>query len=116
MIGKGIGTNVYLINKYLTFFYPGIGILEVYEAKPQRFDFGSQKDHPRLVDVLDKPVVPGLSVLSDCLYVFFVQKGLSFIEYFIGQNTTVSILHQVNDTFGGSLFQHFRYKGSGFIH
>ena len=84
MIGKGIGTNVYLINKYLTFFYPGIGILEVYEAQPQGFDFGSQKDHPRLVDVLDKIVVPGLSVLSDCLDMFFVQNKLSFIEYFIG--------------------------------
>jgi hypothetical protein len=28
--------------------------------------------------------VPGLSVLSDCLDMFFVQNELSFIEYFIG--------------------------------
>ena len=116
MIGKGIWINVYFINKYLTFFYPGIGIREVCATKPQGFDFGSQKDHARLVDILDSIVVPGLSVLSDCLYVFFVQKGLSFIEYFIEQNTAVSILHQVHDAFGGSLFQHFRYKGFGFLY
>ena len=116
MRGKGIGTNVYLINIYLTFFYPGIGILEVYEAQPQGFDFGSQKDHARLVDIRDSIVVPGLSVLSDFLDMFFVQNGLSFIEYFIGQNAAVSILHQVHDAFGGSLFQHFRYKGFGFIY
>ena len=84
MIGKGIGINVYFINKYLTFFYPGIGIREVCATKPQGFDFGSQKDHPRLVDILNKIAVPGPSVLSDCFYMFFVHKELSFIEYFIG--------------------------------
>ena len=68
VVGKRVGPDVQLIDKHLAVDNPGIGILEVGLADPQRLYFGSFEDQAGLVFVVDKIVKPGFTIDRDDFY------------------------------------------------
>jgi hypothetical protein len=72
---------VQLVYEYFTIYDPGIGILQVCPALPQRLYFSALEHEPGFVFIDDKIIATGLTVLGNDFDVFFFQRWFFYLKF-----------------------------------
>ncbi len=65
IMGKWIGSDMQLVDEYLTILYPGIGIFEVGAPLPQGLYLGALEHHSGFVLINNKIIPAGFAVFGD---------------------------------------------------
>ena len=59
-----IGTDVHVLDEYLTVLYRAVAVLEIGPSGPQGLDLGSLQFYAGLIGIMDEIVMPGFAVLA----------------------------------------------------
>lgn len=127
IVGMAVGTDVHLVNKNLTVFYPGIGVLQVGPSRPQGFDLAALQHNSGFIGVLDKIIVPCFSVFGYFFLMFGFQivcpyshrplKPVVFLFSAVGRPVDLRLaifsVEKVQDFLGGILLEYFSHKRFG---
>lgn len=65
VVGKRVGTDVQLVDEHFTIDDPGIRVLDIGLAEPERFDLGALQNHAGFIFIDYKVVMPGPAVDGD---------------------------------------------------
>ena len=113
IICKRVGADVHLIDENFTIFDPGIGVLEIGPALPQRFDLRAHQNEAGFNGFIDEIIEARLAVLGNDFDGGFIQFGSLFGIDSLGHQIAIRLSQKFVDAFSRRFLERLVNEGAG---